>query len=84
MEFLADTWVLWTVLTAVSLGGMIFYRQNHKSISTFTSSEDFSVRSVFLSFRKGEGDIFIGFMVAMISFSLAVAGIVRWVDSIFF
>jgi hypothetical protein len=84
MEFLADTWVLWLVITVLCLVGMVLYRQSRRNVTTtFSSAEDFSVRSVFFSLRKGEADLFVGFVIAMLSFSLAVLGIARWVQSAF-
>lgn len=82
MEFLADSWVLWLIVSAVCLVGMVLYRQSRRNVTTtFSSAEDFSVRSIFFSFRKGEADLFIGFVVAMVSFSLFMAGLLRWVQS---
>jgi len=82
MDFLADTWVFWLILTVIAMLGMGMYRATRRSITTtFTSAEDFSVRTLFLNFNKGEGDLFIGFLIAMISFSLFVAGLLRWVPS---
>jgi len=80
MEFLADSWVLWLIVTVVCLVGMVLYREGHRNItSSFTTAEDFSVRTIFLSLNKGEADLFLGYLVAMISFSLFVAGLLRWV-----
>lgn len=82
MEFLADTWILWLIISIVSLIGMSFYRQGRRSVTTtFTSAEDFSVKTIFFNFGKGEGDLFMGYLVAMISFSLFVVGLLRWVPS---
>jgi len=81
MDYLSDTWVLWLFMVVLSMVGMRLYRQQQKSItSVFSSSEDFSVRTILLGFKKGEGDLFIGYMVAMVSFSLFLAGIIRWVQ----
>ena len=44
----------------------------------FTSAEDFSVRTIFLNFAKGECDLFFGFLIGMITFSLFVLGFTRW------
>jgi hypothetical protein len=80
MDFLADSWVLWLILSALCLVGMVLYRQSRRNVtSVFTSAEDFSVRTIFFNLRKGEADLFLGFVVAMISFALFVLGIVRWV-----
>ena len=80
MEFLADTWVLWLVVTVGALVGMVLYREGHRNITgTFSSAEDFSVRTIFLSLQKGEADLFVGYVVAMISFSLFVAGLLHFV-----
>ena len=82
MEFLADSWVLWLIITIVCLVGMVVFRQGRRNVTTaFTSAEDFSVRTIFFSFRKGEADLFIGFIVAMLSFSLFVLGVMRWVQT---
>lgn len=83
MEFLADTWSLWLIITVGCLVGMLMYRQAHRNVtSTFTSAEDFSVRTIFFNFRKGEADLFIGFVVAMCSFALFVLGVMRWVRTV--
>ena len=80
MDFLADTWVLWLVLTVGALVGMVLYRDGHRNItSTFSSAEDFSVRTIFLSLQKGEADLFVGYVVAMLSFSLFVAGLQHFI-----
>jgi len=82
MEFLADTWVLWMIVTALCLVGMVLYRQSRRNVTTtFSSADDFSVRTIFFSLRKGEADLFLGFFVAMVSFSLFVLGIARWVQT---
>ena len=84
MSFLADTWILWLVLTVICLVGMTLYRKQHASVtSVYSSSEDFSVRVILFGFGKGEGDLFIGYMVGMISFSLFISGFVRWIMTIF-
>lgn len=83
MEFLADSWVLWLIICVLCLVGMVLYRHGHRNVTTaFTSAEDFSVQTIFFSLRKGEADLFVGFVVAMVSFSLFVAGVVRWVQTI--
>jgi hypothetical protein len=83
MNFLADSWVLWLIISAVCLVGMVLYRQTRRNVtSTFTSAEDFSVRTIFFNLRKGEGDLFLGFVVAMLSFSLFVTGFLRWAQTI--
>ena len=80
MEIWADSWVLSMVIWLLFALGMIYYRQNIRTQQiTFTSAEDFSVRTIFFSFKKGEADLFFGFLVAMISFSLFVLGITRWI-----
>ena len=43
MEFLADTWVLWFILTVVCLGLVYLNRQNRRFETGFiTSAEEFS------------------------------------------
>ncbi|HKJ00176.1 MAG TPA: hypothetical protein VKB51_16990 [bacterium] len=82
MNFLADSWVLWLILSVVCLVGMVLYRQTRRNVtSSFTSAEDFSVRTIFFNLGKGEADLFLGFVVAMLSFSLFLAGVIRWVQT---
>ncbi len=81
MELLADTWVLWLIVCIATLVAMVFFRQNRRNIATFSTAEDFSVGTIFLNLRKGEADLFLGFLVAIVSFSLFVAGLLRWVPS---
>jgi hypothetical protein len=84
MDFLADSWVLWLIVCVLCLVGMVLYRQSRRNVtSSFTSAEDFSVRTIFFNLRKGEGDLFLGFLIAMFSFSLFVLGIVRWAETSF-
>ncbi len=82
MDFIADTWILWLIITVVTMVGMSMYRQGHRSVTTtFTSAEDFSVKTIFFNIGKGEGDLFLGFLISIVSFSLFVLGIMRWVPS---
>lgn len=84
MNFLANTWILWLILTVLAMIGMGMYRQNRRAVTNvFTSAEDFSARTILLSVRRGEGDLFFGYIVAMISCSLFVAGFMRWVRQMF-
>jgi preprotein translocase subunit SecG len=83
MNFLADSWVLWFIITVLMLVGMVLYRHSRRNVtSTFSSADDFSVRTIFFNMRRGEADLFLGFLVAMISFSLFVLGVVRWGQTI--
>ncbi len=83
MEVLADTWFLWIILAAVCLGLVIFNRQN-RSIETgfITSAEEFSIKTVLFGLKKGEGDLFLGFLLSIFFFSLFIAGFVRWIGTI--
>ncbi len=84
MEFLADTWILWLVLSGVLVGATYFYRRSRKvEQGFFVTADDFSVRKIMLDIRKGEGDIFLGFLLSMIFFSMFLAGLVRFVRGIF-
>ena len=79
MDFLADTWVLAMMIWLICVIGMVYYRQTGRGMrSTFTSADDFSVRTIFLNFQKGEGDLFFGFLLAMLSFSFFVLGFTHW------
>jgi hypothetical protein len=83
MEFLADTWFLWIILTGVSLGLVYMNRQNRRFETGFiTSAEEFSIKTVLFGLRKGEGDLFIGYSFAFVFFSLALAGFIRWISTI--
>lgn len=83
MGFLADTWVLWFTFAALLIGGMVYYRHSRSTVgSLYTSAEDFSIHTILFSVRKGEGDIFIGYMLAIVCFSFFLAGVVRWVRSL--
>ena len=81
MELLADTWVLWLIVCIATLVAMVFFRQSRRNITTFSTAEDFSVTTIFFNIRKGEDDLFLGFLVAIVSFSLFLAGLLRWVPS---
>jgi hypothetical protein len=84
MEFLADTWVLWIILTVICLGLVYLNRQNRRFETGFiTSAEEFSIKTVLFGLKRGEGDLFIGYIFAIIFFSLFLMGIVRWLTTIF-
>ncbi len=83
MEFLADTWFLWIILSGVCLGLVALNRQNRRIETGFiTSAEEFSIKTVLFGLRKGEGDLFLGFLFSIFFFSLFVAGFVRWIQTI--
>jgi len=80
MDFLAVTWVLWLILSALSIGGVLFYRRSRKSQSSFLiTAQDLSVKTLMLDVRKGDGDIFLGYLLSMLFFSLFLVGIARWI-----
>ncbi|HEX7928091.1 MAG TPA: hypothetical protein VF678_10895 [bacterium] len=84
MEFLADTFILWLVLSAALIGATYFYRRTRKvEQGFFVTADDFSVRKIMLDVRKGEGDIFLGFLLSMVFFSMFLAGIVRFFRGVF-
>ncbi len=69
-------------VVVVAMFGVGMYRQSRRNVmTTFTSSEDFSVRTIFLNAKKGEADLFVGYLIGMIAFSLFVAGLIRFVES---
>ncbi|MCZ6473716.1 MAG: hypothetical protein O6934_09785 [SAR324 cluster bacterium] len=70
MEFLADSWFLWIILTGVSLGLVYMNRRNSRHETGFiTSAEEFSFKTVLFGPRKGEGDLFIAYRFAFVFFS---------------
>ena len=84
MEFLADTWVMWFILTFLCLGLVFLNRQNRRFETGFiTSADEFSIKTVLFGLRRGEGDLFIGYILAIVFFSLFLAGFVRWLTTIF-
>ncbi len=84
MDFLADTWVLWIILTVVCLGLVYMSRQNRRFETGFiTSAEEFSIKTVLFGLKRGEGDLFLGYIAAMVFFSLFLTGITRWISTIF-
>jgi hypothetical protein len=86
MEMLAQTWFMWLVLAAIFAGLMVFYREsrrNQAQTGLFASSDEFSIKTIFLGLRRGEGDLFIGYLGTMIFFALFLAGLVRWLQTIF-
>ena len=84
MEFLADTWIMWFILAVLCLGLVLFNRQNRRFETGFiTSADEFSIKTVLFGLRRGEGELFIGYVLAIIFFSLFVVGFVRWVNTIF-
>ena len=84
MDFLADTWVMWIILTGICLGLVFLHRQNRRIETGFiTSSDEFSIKTVLFGLRRGEGDLFIGYVLAICFFSLFVTGFVRWMTTIF-
>jgi hypothetical protein len=83
MEFFADTWFLWIILSAVCVGAVIVNRQSRQFNTGFVmSAEEFSVKTVLFGLRKGEGDLFLGFMLAVLFFAFFLAGFIRWVTTI--
>jgi len=84
METLADTWFLWLILSGVVIGAVLFYRQSRRIDTGFiTSADEFSIKTILFGIRKGEGDLFIGFMLSMVFFCMFVLGFLRWVRTIF-
>lgn len=84
MEFLGLTWLLWLILSALSIGGVLFYRRTRRSqTNMLISAQDFSVKTLMLDVRKGDGDIFLGFLLSMLFFSLFLVGIAHWITSLF-
>ena len=83
MEFFADTWFLWIVLAGVCLVLVALNRQSRKFDTAFiTSADEFSIKTVLFGLRKGEGDLFIGFLFSILFFALFLLGFIRWITTI--
>jgi hypothetical protein len=86
LAFLADTWLMWLVLSGVTAGVMVFFRESrrgHSGAGFFTSSDEFSIKTILFGLKRGEGDLFLGFVGTMICFSLFLAGFIHWVTRLF-
>ncbi|MDH4120593.1 MAG: hypothetical protein OEV94_02680 [Deltaproteobacteria bacterium] len=80
MSSIAETWFLWLALSGAIIGLLYFLRENQKStgdVEMFTK-EEFSVKTLLFGLKKGEGDIFIGYVLSIFFFSLFLMGFVRW------
>ena len=85
MGILSDTWVLWLIITALLIGGLIFHRNDKgggRMGGLYTSVDDFSVRTILFGFKKGEGDLFLGYTFAIFSFGLFLAVFIRWIRTL--
>ncbi|MDH4224843.1 MAG: hypothetical protein OEW12_04275 [Deltaproteobacteria bacterium] len=87
MNSLAESWFVWLILTGVIIGLLIFIREGrHKSSEQdlFSTEKEFSLTNLLFGLKKGEGDIFMGYSLAIVFFSMFLAGLVRWVRQFFF
>ena len=83
MDFLADTWFLWVILTGVALGAVFLSRQNRRIETGFiTSAEEFSIKTVLFGVKKGEGDLFMGYVLSIFFFAFFLSGFIRWLTTI--
>lgn len=85
MNLLADTWILWLVLALVVAGMMVFYRESRRNSGPSTpagiaSQDEFSVKTILFGFRRGEGDLFVGYLAVIVFFSMFLAGFIRWIQ----
>ena len=79
MNFLLSTWILWFIISMgclVLLGMLGKNRKTEVMSGMATTSEQFSMKTVFFSFRKGEADMFFTVLCATISFFLFSMGFV--------
>lgn len=86
MGFLGDTWMLWLVLAGTVGGLMVFYRESRRSDSgagSPASQDEFSIKTILFGVRRGEGDLFLGYLGTMIFFSMFLAGFTRWIQIMF-
>jgi len=83
MELISISWLLWLILSGLCIGGVLFYRRTRKfQGSLLISAQDLSVKTLMLDVRKGDGDIFLGYLLAMLFFSLFLAGFSHWLRSL--
>ncbi len=83
MGFFADTWFLWIALAAVCVVLVAVNRKTRKFDTAFiTSADEFSIKTVLFGFRKGEGDLFIGFLFSILFFAFFLVGFIRWITTI--
>ena len=83
MNTLADSWIVWLVISGTIAGLMVFYRDSKRSgpaSTAFASQDEFSIKTILFGFKRGEGDLFLGYMGSMIFFALFLAGFVRWIQ----
>ena len=86
MLFLSDTWMVWLVLAGTVGGIVVFFRESRRSDTGagFPASQDeFSIKTILFGVRRGEGDLFIGYLGTMIFFSMFLAGFTRWIQIMF-
>lgn len=71
MLFLRDSWIFWLVVSISCLVILKIRSRNRiKDVDKklATSSDQFSMKTVFFSFKRGEADVFLLILLSMIAF----------------
>ncbi len=81
LTFLSNSWFLWLAL-AVGLPYALAYQHKRRAERrhTLENIEEFHF-APFYNIPHGEGVSLLGFVVSIVSFSLFLVGILKWVDS---
>ena len=85
MDVILEYWTSWLFLSILIAGLMQFIAKNKKSDvqpGMATKSENFSMRTIFLSFKSGEAALFFLVMMMIIFFFLFSIGISKEVSGL--
>lgn len=86
MEFIIDSWPLWFMLVLTGVACMKLLGNNRGSEvhpGMATTSEDFSMKSTFLSFRSGEAALFFTALFTMACFALLAISLSKSISGLF-
>ncbi len=85
MKIIVDYWATWLILAISFAGLMQFVAKNKKSDvqpGMATKSENFSMKTIFLSFRSGEAALFLVVILITTLFFLFAIGLSKEVSAI--
>lgn len=78
--FLQDTWFVWLLISVVGGGLMQFLARNRSTDvqpGMATKSDQFSMRTVFLSFKSGEASLFFTVSLTLASLCMFSIGLAK-------